>query len=164
MGRRTAACALVLVLGAAGCGSDDGRGGTDADVAVDSGPGAVDAGGVDGGSTLDSAVPDDGSTSLDGSPATDGGLSFACSVDELRPIVECAAAACVSLPDASLSLEAGLPDASLPDPGELATCILTSCGTLLLGVSPDCRDCLIAGVGMNLEEISMRCANGLPTP
>lgn len=97
-------------------------------------------------------------------PTGDGGIMLACSVDELAPIISCAADACVMLPEAGVDIEAGIPDASLPDPGELATCILSSCGTLLLGVSPMCRDCLIAGVGMDLTEISMRCAGGVPTP
>ena len=73
------------------------------------------------------------------------------------------------MPDGSLDggiPDVGLPDTSLPeiDPGELATCILTNCGLLVFGVSDECRGCLLAGVGMDLEEIGMSCAPGLPLP
>ncbi|MBW2462859.1 MAG: DUF3626 domain-containing protein [Deltaproteobacteria bacterium] len=129
----------------------------------DTGP--VDSGATDSGTMMDaevdsgaddSAVPDDS-----GMMSTDGAL-LACTLDELSPILECASSACVMLPDASLS-DASL-DASLPDPGELATCILTNCGLLVFGVSTSCRGCLLAGVGMDLGEIGAACAPGLPLP
>jgi hypothetical protein len=134
---------------AAACGGDDGTGTFDGSVR--------DGGGVRDGRTGVDARPSADGSSTDAPPAGDGGLSFACSLEELTPIAECARDNCVMLPDGGVG-----PDASLPDPGELAGCILTSCGTLLIGVSPECRNCLIAGVGMNLEEIAMACANGLP--
>jgi hypothetical protein len=166
----------------AGCGDDGGV--TDTGVGFDS---SVDTGGGDASpdtGTVDSsadaavdAAPDataDSSMSMDSTVAMDSSMIFACTLEELTPIFECARSSCLSLPDASLpdvSISAdggipdvGLPDASLPDPGELATCILVSCGALVFGVSSDCRGCLLAGVGMDLDEIRMMCAPGISTP
>ncbi len=150
--------AFAIAL-ATGCGGDTDT--TDAGVGFD---GGADAGGMD-------ASVDAGTTTDAG---LDGGPLFACTLEELTPIFECAQMACVMLPDASIGLpdggleagvpEAGLPDASRPDPGELATCILTNCGLLVFGVSGGCRGCLLAGVGMDLETIAMSCAPGVPLP
>ncbi|MCB9592109.1 MAG: hypothetical protein H6719_05195 [Sandaracinaceae bacterium] len=179
-------CALWL----AACGGDVGSGADAGPLLVDAG-GGLDAGvGMDAASmTLDAghdAGEDAGVPATDAGfdagpprPMTDGGIMVACTLDEIAPIFECARMACVSLPDASLpglpdggfDLEAGLPDASfslpdasLPDPAELATCILSRCWREVFGVSDACRGCLLAGVGMDLMEIQMRCVSGLPTP
>jgi len=165
---------LTVVLSLIGCGDDTDPG--DAGGGLD---GGVDAGGMDAGVDAGPPTPDSGSDAgVDAGEiidsGRDGGPLFACSLEELTPIFECARMACVMLPDAGLSLpdgglegglpEAGLPDASLPDPGELATCILRSCGLLVFGVSGGCRGCLLAGVGMDLDTIAAACAPGVPIP
>ena len=158
----------VLTVGASllgqACGGDDDPRGMDAAVSTDGGGDAAIT--PDAATTPDAGPADAGSTDagMDGGPVGDGGPSFACTLEELTPIAECAAAACVSLPEGGIPEGGIAADASLPDPGELATCILTSCGTLLLGVSADCRTCLIAGVGMDIDEITMRCTDGIAIP
>ncbi len=176
------ASALLATLFTTACGDDGGPTGGDSSVTVDS---STDTGTAPDASpdtsapdaAADSAIADaeaDTMTSMDSSSPMDSSMIFACTLDELSPIFECARSSCVSLPDASLpdvslsgdaSLpDASLPDASLPDPGELATCILVNCGTLVFGVSSECRGCLLAGVGMNLDEIRMMCAPGIAVP
>lgn len=162
-------CAASLAIG---CGGDTDP--TDAGGGFDGGAdaGEMDAGGVDAGATSDAGS--DAGDSTDAGDVTDtgvdGGPLFACTLEELTPIFECAQMACVMLPDASIGLpdggvpEAGLPDASVPDPAELASCILTNCGLLIFGVSGDCRGCLLAGVSMDLDVIAMSCAPGVPVP
>lgn len=178
MGRLAWLGVLVAALAAACGGDDDGgvdAGRPDAGPGIDAGsppedagPGEGDAGGpIDAGERADGGGEDGGSPVEDGGGRRDGAISLACSVDELRPILECAADSCVdiSLPDGGLLRDGGgLPDASLPSGGELAACILRNCAALLLRVSPECRDCLVAGVGMDVDEIRMRCAEGLPMP
>jgi len=173
---------MSILLVAAGCSGDDGTTDTSVgfDVGTDSGmadTGTTDTGASDTGAT-DSAIdaPSDTSTPDTSMPPMDGAI-LACTLEELTPIFECAREACIMLPDVGLpdvsipdgSLDGGipdvgLPDVGLPDPGELATCILTNCGILVFGVSGECRGCLLAGVGMDLDEIRMSCAPGLPVP
>ena len=147
---------LVVSLGA--CGGDDsgaatdGGGVRDSGITFDAAPGA------------DSGVASDGSSAMDapgrdGAMTGEGGIMLACTVEELMPIAQCAADNCIMLPEGGIG-----GDAALPDPGALAACIIGNCGGLLLGVSPACRNCLIAGVGMNIDEITMQCASGLPMP
>jgi len=162
MTRRLAGVLSVVAMFAAnGCGGDDGTSDLDGGLPRDGGV-LRDADGIDSGPGIDAFMPaDDGGVmdapvATDAGPRRDGGIALACTSEEILPIVECAADNCVMLP------EGGLLDASLPDPSALVACILRNCALLVLGVSSGCRECIIAGVGMNLDEIRMSCVSGLP--
>lgn len=158
------ASSLLVACGSDGLDPIVGDGSVDAPMSdgdLDTGleDSAVADGAVPDSSAPDSAPPVDSAT-----PPADAPL-IACTLEEIQPIVECASDACVMLPDAGLpGGDASLPDASLPDPGELATCIVTNCGVLVFGVSPECRGCLLAGVSMDLETIASSCAPGVMLP
>jgi len=104
------------------------------------------------------AVPDahTDASAADASPLVDAaagdqdtGISFACTLEELQPIGECAQANCTD----TINLDAGI------DPTALVTCITTNCWMQLLAVSPGCRECLTTAVGGNLNDILAQCSS-----
>ena len=115
-------CPLVLVA----CSEPAASG----DVSADA------AGPVDGAVVVDAAPPPP-----DSEPPSPDALQLACTLEELQPIIACAAAECS---------------------GDLtAECVTANCGLLLLGVSPGCSSCILtAVVGGDLAAAAAACGAG----
>ena len=161
MRRSSWPCVLAGVVLASGCGASSDTSALDAggpSISVDGGPATAptDAGSIDAGfSSLDSgpadaAAPADAPLMLDGALRPDGGFGImtACTLEEVSPIFQCGLDNCTMVTSAS----------------EIAACLLTNCGLLLLGVSPGCRECMLAGLTTDLGAITDSCVSGLPTP
>lgn len=78
-------------------------------------------------------------------PPPDAILSFACTLEEIQPILTCVQENCLD----NLSAE----------------CVTLNCGLLVLGLSPDCRDCVLTGVATgDLQETAAACVDGPALP
>ena len=66
----------------------------------------------------------------DAEPESDPLDDLACSIEEILPIVECVFTNCLD---------------SFSD-GTALTCVALNCGLLLLGLSPECSQCVLAGL------------------
>ena len=95
--------------------------------------------------------PDAGQPDAEPEP-TDPFDNLACSLEEILPIVECVFSNCAD---------------SFED-GTTLTCVALSCGLLLLGLSPECSECVLAGLSDPASALDS-CLLGLddlmpPTP
>ncbi len=121
---------FALCLGTA-CGDNDLEGfGAGADGAV--------------GSSVDAAVPADANPPSADAESNDPPIEFACSLDELQPIIECVTDNCLE---------------DIAD-GNLATCVTFSCGLLFLTLPSDCSQCLLAGLSGSSMALDA-CVTGL---
>ena len=106
-------------------------------------------------------------------PGSDGGTGLlACSIEEVTPLFQCAFEECVTLPDpGALPDGGGLPSFDI---GELGTCAIANCGSMLLGLSPSCQRCLLGAFAGGTTGALEGCISGglpelpggggLPTP
>jgi hypothetical protein len=118
---KTSVAILASVFLSAGCSDDmtlgDQVAGADAGIA----------------GTIDAAPtrPDASPPSPDAEPdTTELPIELACTLEELQPVIECVTENCAD---------------SFAD-GSILTCVTFSCGLLLLGLPPDCSQCLFAGL------------------
>lgn len=101
---------------------------------------------TDGGPSVDALVivdapPND--VSIDAPTPDAPGFQFACELTELEPLFTCVSTNCAD-------------DLS-------TTCFLTSCGLLLLGLSNECRTCLITAVtGQDPAMTAEACGISIP--
>lgn len=94
------------------------------------------------------ALPDAAPASPDAAGPTeaDGGTpGFACSLDEVQPIFECVLQNCAE---------------DLGDQAAMLACVTLSCGGELLSVSPECSECVLAGLSQDFDVISDECMEG----
>ncbi len=135
LGARAALCAIWLL--AAGCTSSPPSSlGPDATTSLDA---QVDSATADARPSVDAFVD-----------IQDAAPAFACTLEELQPIGQCAQDNCMG----TIGGDAGL------DTTALMTCIATSCWQELLAVSPSCRNCLTNAVsGSSLQDILSQCSS-----
>ena len=99
---------------------------------------------------VDSATADARPSADATTDIADAAPMFACTLEELQPIGQCAQDNC----SGTIGLDAGL------DTTAIITCITTSCWQQLLAVSPSCRNCLTNAVsGGSLQDILGQCSS-----
>jgi hypothetical protein len=98
-------------------------------------------------------------------------LGLACTMEELLPILECAMAECMELPGGFDPNDPGSFDPNDPsgggdfdlggmDLGELGVCVGISCFGDILGVSPECAECVASALA-GTDDFMEACAGDL---